>query len=668
MGASFSGQHHSRPRPFGRALFIGGGCILLVLLGWVLFAVGQTVEKRVVAEGERGYENLMAATVKLKAKDYQGAVQHFDQAAQSFALADEALPFFDGWVVDVARFIPGLSRAASGKHIIEAGAYFSEAGKPLSVLAERVALSKDSYAAGEKVSLISLLEQAKDPLRQARLSLEQADKELTGVSIDDVPEDKREKFLAVRSSLPVLLDVLSGFEKHETLFKELLGGNGPRTYLFLLQNNQEMRATGGFIGTYALVDVYNGVIRRFFVDGIFNPDGQLKENIVPPKPIQKISAGWSLHDSNWFPDFPMSAEKAIFFYEKTGGPTVDGVVALTPTIMQKLLSVVGPMTLPQYGLTIDAENFIPVVQEQVEVKYDKELNEPKKILVDLSRMLFEKVFSLQDRQTSQRLSEALIDGLNEKHILIYMRHPETEALINEVGWSGRVLETAKDYVSVIHSNINGYKTDGVIDEHIHHQVSIEDDGSIIDTVSITRKHNGGDTPYDWWNKVNADYMRVYVPQGSELLSTRGTTWEFGQEPLDYERLGFGRDADVVREEASMVIDEKSGVRISEDAGKTVFGAWVYVSPKESVTVEYQYRLPFRVDMPALRSGGVDSYGVLYQKQSGSIGSTLSTSLMLPDNTQVIWQTEPNLVPYERELRHETTLQTDVFHGVVLEHK
>lgn len=655
-----------QPRRFSR--FIKAIFFLVPILlvsGYFSWQWGTALAERVQKLGEDGYDALLQGVAQVKTKDYDEAAHSFEVAARSFALASDETALFRGVLVDVAGFIPGLSKAASGKHVIEAGRYFGEAGRPLAALAENVALSKEAYAQGEKVSLISLLEQARDPLREARLLLEKADRELQAVAIDDLPEEKREKFLVVRTSLPTVLSVLAGFEKNETLFVELLGGNGPRTYLFLLQNNHELRATGGFIGSYALVDVNDGVIRRFFVDGIFNPDGQLKENIVPPKPIQKISAGWSLHDSNWFPDFPASAEKAIHFYEKTGGPTVDGVITLTPSVMQKLLAVIGPITLPQYGLTVDAENFIPVIQEQVEVKYDKEQNEPKKVLVDLSRVLLERVFSLQDRQTSRRLGEALIEGLNEKHMLVYMRHAETEKLIDEVGWSGRVLETGKDYLSVIHSNINGYKTDGVIDEQIHHEAKIENDGSVIDTVTITRTHRGGDTPYEWWNKVNADYLRVYVPKGSTLISSTGTTWEFPEAPLDYERLGFKKDADVVQEEEGMTVDKKTGVRISEDAGKMVFGAWVYVSPKESVTVEYQYRLPFRLDMSALERGESASYSALYQKQSGSVGSALVAEVVPPEGTKIIWQTEPNLIPYGRALRHETTLTTDVFHGIVL---
>lgn len=657
----------SPPHPFRHGIIV---FVILAIVFGAFFLTRQalTVKDDIMAQGEAGYDALTLAGNALRAKDYPTALAQFDTASRAFAEANTHLDFPGAGLIDTLRYIPGLSQVASGKLVLEAGAHFADAGAPIALLVEQLISSREAYASGEKVSLISLFHQAKDPLVTARLSLEEATAKLALVNIGDIPEDKQSKFLTVRETLPILTDILRGFEKNDTLIEELLGGNGPRTYLFLLQNNHELRATGGFIGSYALIDVNQGVIRRFFVDGIFNPDGQLKENIVPPKPIQKISAGWSLHDSNWSPDFPTAAEKAIFFYEKTGGPTVDGVITLTPTVMQKLLAVIGPIELPQYGVTVDADNFIPVIQEQVEVKYDKELNEPKKILVDLSRELISRVFALQDRATSRRIAEALMAGLNEKHVLMYMRHEPTQHLIDEVGWSGRVLPTGKDYLSVIHSNINGYKTDGVIDETIRHRAEIATDGSIIDTVTITRTHRGGDTPYDWWNRVNADYLRVYVPKGSELLSTSGTTREFPPEPLDYDRLGFRRDADVVEAEAREQIDEKSGVRISEDAGKTVFGAWVYVSPKESVTVEYRYRLPFSIDMTALATGDPQSYSVLYQKQSGSPGSNLMSTLSFPEDVPLIWQTEPNLVPYGREWRRETTLTTDVFQGVVFGQK
>lgn len=647
--------------PSRRAGAIVLALVFMGVLGTAAVSKGLAIREAVMGQGEQGMSDLLAAAESLKDEQYGASSERFSSAFQSFSRAESELTLFGRVLADVSGFIPFFSQASSGKHALEAGQHFASAGMQLSRVAADVSLSKRSTS-GSPVSILGILERSKEPLDRALVELEQAERELAEVDVDDLPEDKRERFIVVRRDLPMLTGLLRTFRERETLVEELLGGNGPRKYLFLLQNNHEARATGGFIGTYALLDVQGGAVRKFFVDGIFNPDGQLRENIVPPKPIQKISAGWSLHDSNWFPDFPMSAEKAIFFYEKTGGPTVDGVIALTPTVMRKLLAVTGPITLLQYGLTVDADNFMTVIQEQVEVKYDKEENRPKQVLADLSTELLERVFASQDKEAILGVGQALVEGLNEKHILLYARHPETEALIDAAGWSGRVLETDKDYLSVIHTNINGYKTDGIIDEMIRHKAEIGEDGSVIDTVTITREHKGGDTPYEWWNKVNTDYLRVSVPLGSELLSAKGATWEFPESPVDYDALGFRRDADVEREEGRMIVDEQTGTRISEDAGKTVFGAWVYVSPKESVTVEYRYRLPFRVSLTGDDAAG--SYAVVYQKQSGSEGSTLFSTIVFPASAEPVWQTGPNLIRYGRELRSETDLRTDRYIGAV----
>ncbi|MDD2766240.1 MAG: DUF4012 domain-containing protein [Candidatus Moranbacteria bacterium] len=652
-----------------RKIFLQIAIVMVIIFSiyGIVHKISDT-EQKVLADGETGFRSLLFAVENIKSGEFDKAHQSFENAYQAFSRGEKRLLWFGGSMLRLTRFVPGLSQVASGSYVLESGKHFSLAGISSVAIIEELFLSKEASAQGEKVSWLDFFSRVEKPLEDILAELTLGNQSIEKVHLDDIPEEKREQFLLARKSLPTTIGLIKSVHQNKAIIQELLGGNGPRKYLFLLQNNQELRATGGFIGTYALMDIQTGSVKQFFVDGIFNPDGQLKENIVPPKPIQKISAAWSLHDSNWFPDFPTSAEKAIFFYEKTGGPTVDGVITLTPTVMQKLLVVTGPITLPQYGITVDAENFIPIIQEQVETKYDKEENQPKKVLADLTALLVETVLASQDKETLYGMMSALTEGLNEKQILIYMRHAETEALIDEAGWSGRILSTEKDYLSVVHSNINGYKTDGVIDETIHHSAEIQENGSIIDTVTITRIHKGGDTPYDWWNKVNADYMRVYVPEGSTLLSAKGSTWEFGEDPLDYKALGFRVDVDVEREEKSITVDEKTGTRIYSEAGKTVFGGWVYVSPQESVVVEYRYLLPFTLDMSNIQNGGVDSYTTLFQKQSGSIGSKLLLSVHFPNTIEPVWQTGGNLIPYNRQWKWETNLKTDVFSGMVFNAK
>jgi hypothetical protein len=547
---------------------------------------------------------------------------------------------------------------SSGQGLLEGARYLSAAGVSMSGILKLLPSSSD-LSEGEDISFLGLSGEAETRSAAAEEAVTAAVEAFDRVRPEDVPEEYRETFVAARENLPFVAETLGGFNRNAHLIRELLGENGPRMYLFLFQNNAELRPTGGFIGSYGLLDVTRGRIRNFFVDGIFNPDGQLKENVVPPSPVQKVSTAWSLHDSNWWPDFPTSAEKAIFFYEKTGGPTVDGVVTFTPMVIREALRLTGPIDMPEYGVTIDADNFLEVVQEEVEENYDRELNRPKQILSDLAPILLDRLFSSRSADDVLSLAGVLSKALDEKQVLLYSRNDEIEGLIDSAGWSGRMLDTPKDYLSVVHTNLNGYKTDAVVSEDIAHEAVIEDDGSVLDTVRITRKHNGGDTPYDWFNRVNSDYLRVYVPKGSELVSVSGQTYEFPKPPIDYDAVGFRRDDDVERDEHAVRID-RSGTRVGEESGKTVFGNWVYVSPGESVTVEYVYRLPFRVvpeqDAPA-------SYSVLFQKQAGTEGVPIVSEISVPGRFRTDWVSD-DVERSERELSFRSTLSSDEYYGAV----
>jgi len=418
-----------------------------------------------------------------------------------------------------------------------------------------------------------------------------------------------------------------------------------------------------------LLDISNGRVKNFFIDGIYNPDGQLKEKIVPPQPIQKISAAWSLHDSNWFADFPMSAKKAITFYEKTGGPTVDGVVTFTPALIKKMLAITGPIEMPEYEVTLDENNFTEVTQYEVEVDYDKEENEPKKILADLAPILLQKLLDKKDIESISKIVQVLLLGLDEKHILIYSSNPELQRIVSQQGWSGEILPSSCDYLSVINTNINGFKTDAVVEEKIEHGAEIQEDGSIVDTVTITRRHTGGNSEYEWFNKVNADYMRVYVPEGAKLLEASGHTREAHKQPLDYDALNFKRDADVEREERDMIIDPESGTRIYNEAGKTVFANWVYISPQEEVSVTYKYILPVRMFQVSIDgSNPVDSYSLVFQKQSGSYGSLLESRIQYPSSYEIKWSFPENMEKGSDGVRINTDLSLDRFAGVVFEKK
>lgn len=653
------------PKPKKFALsFAGTACFIFILIfGAGFFYRSMSVKNSVLSTGGSAYANLARAQGEIMNKNFQLSSAEFSEAYKNFGEISLQLDSLGGILVDASKYVPFLSKLSSGSHLAEAGKDISRVGVLSTSIIENLGQAKNPLSSGdESVSYLKILQDTSANAREIAFLLEDANQNLADVNVEDIPEEQRAKFSTIKNKLPEITAFVKNFADNGQIFSDVLGGNGPRKYLFLFQNNQEMRATGGFIGTYGVMDISNGRIKKFFVDGVFNPDGQLIEKIVPPAPIQKISAAWSLHDSNWFPNFPTSAEEAMLFYEKTGGPTVDGVIAMTPSVMQKLLEITGPIELPKYDVTIDENNFVEKVQQEVEVDYDKELNQPKKILADLAPIMLDKIFNANNFSDIARMVKILSESFNEKQILVYSKNYEIEEMLSNLGWSGEILKTQKDYVSVINTNINGFKTDGVIQEKIGHQAEIQPDGTIVDTLTIVRQHNGGQADFEWWNKVNSDYMRVYVPRGSQLISAEGQTREFNSPPLDYSALGFKRDALVQMEEDSIKIDEASGTRVYENADKTVFANWVYVSPQETVTVKYKYLLPFKIEIDG-KTKPADTYSLLAQKQSGSIGSEFSFNLIYPEKYNILWKYPDTLVADGNKLELKTDLKTDKFIGM-----
>ena len=629
---------------------------------------GLNAKSTVLTQSQEALVQFAQAKDNLSSGQLDKAAVNFEESYELLSSAHQDISEIGGRFSEILRFIPGMSKVASANYLMAAGENIALAGKYLATSVKSLNQIKNPLEKtndSNQPSLMDVFISLRDGVGNADKELSQAQENLSKVNLDDLPEEIKLDFADLKNKLPLVTSSIKNFLDYSQIFLDVLGYNGPRKFLFLFQNNQEMRATGGFIGSYGILDISNGRIKNLFVDDIYNPDGQLQSRIIPPEPIQKMSAAWTMHDANWFPDFPASAEKVSWFYEKTGGPTVDGIISITPNLLQDLLKITGPIEMPEYDTTVDEFNFVEKTQYEVEVDYDKELNKPKKFIADLTPKILDKIFSSKDMSQMIQILEALNNSLKEKHLMLYSKNYNIQKLISEQGWSGEVQSTSKDYLSVINTNISGYKTDGVIDETISHSSEIQGDGNIIDTVSVTRKHNGGNKQQDWWNKVNADYMRVYVPEGATLLEASGQTREFVSPPLDYQSLGFKKDPQLQAEEDSTEVDEKTGTRIYTENHKTVFANWTYVSPGETMVLTYKYRLPFKLSFDDLHHPA-DSFSVLYQKQSGSPGSKLMSEVKIPQNYRLIWRYPDDVSYNSGDLKMKTALDTDKFVGLTLE--
>ena len=294
-----------------------------------------------------------------------------------------------------------------------------------------------------------------------------------------------------------------------------------------------------------------------------------------------------------------------------------------------MLKITGPIDMPEYGMTLGADNFLAEIQNEVE--YEADRAKPKKILTELQPKFFEKLGE-QDKNNWIEIFKIITKAAEEKHILAYFNDPSLEAAAIENGLGGEMKQKAAtnsgqagDYLQVVFANVKGSKTDFVTDSSFNLETSLTDDGHIEHGLTISRIHNGGDSQYGFYNRDNSAYVKVFVPEGSVLESVVGQSITDFKPLIDYD--GFKRDSDLELIEKN---DSHSvaGVNISEESGKTVFGFWLIVKPKQTKSVVLKYHTP----VAGATSGG---YALYWQKQSGTGGDHINFSFKLPDGASVV---------------------------------
>ncbi len=608
--------------------------LLLVLIlpikaatwGHMAYSVVQSIN----TNGAQAFERIVSGLTSVEAADYRQAGEEFLLAETSFTAIRDELQGFSDKVGVIMRILPPVQAA---EQLTEAGQQLTQAATLLSSIIDE----PHENVTDSLYSVLGKVDGAVTVLRQAQKNIELIPQEL-------VPIEYRSDFAQLTEKLPLLTEQLTEMKTMSEVMYQLLGGQQLSRVLFLFQNNREMRPTGGFIGSFALVDFHRGQVSglEFPGQGSYFLDGGMREKIIPPYALQLLSPVWYMRDANWWSDFPTSARKVSSMYVRSGGPTVDAVIAVNSDVLQDLLRVVGPIELTEYNTILNSQNVYDVLQSEVELNYDKTTNEPKKILVDALPLLLTKIFEHTERL---ELVELFAQALSRRDIQLYTQNDETQKQIASLHWDGSQKSTDRDYLQVVSTNLGGGKTDSSIEEIITHRAEIKANGTIDVTVTMEKIHTP--TANDVFAALNnVDYLRFYVPEGSTLLAAGGFQ-QPGPALFATSSAAYARDNDLEMISGIAKIDDTSGTRMYDELGKTVFGNWMQVKPNSKSTVYISYRLPFRLQ---LTDGGgtrwlnvfsdnyqeVDNYSLLLQRQSGKKKTKVESTLIFDPSFKVVW--------------------------------
>lgn len=222
---------------------------------------------------------------------------------------------------------------------------------------------------------------------------------------------------------------------------ELLGANGPRSYVLVFQNLAEATALGGTSAALTEINVDNGAIAigRQASSGQFpwrdvTGDGP----VIPADPgVEQIFGDLTYSRLNLAtsrPDFPTAASIVQGFWQQGVGGNVDAVVSIDPVALSYLLRATGPISMST-GDQISAENAVSLLLNEIYFRYQgDQIPLTDAFFAEAAKSVFDSLMS--PTTNMPELISAVTQSITENRIMAWSPNQDVQAKLVETPLSG----------------------------------------------------------------------------------------------------------------------------------------------------------------------------------------------------------------------------------------
>ncbi len=463
------------------------------------------------------------------------------------------------------------------------------------------------------------------------------------LSLNTLPiSGKQSQLLAsVLPLLPVLDASLS--QEHEWIdaLGWFLGVDSQRTFLIEPMDSAELRATGGFTGQFGEL-ILNGAhvgplklanIGKYEED--HTAEGSPSDETVYPKVVGQSApafysqwwpiANFGVRDANLSADFPTSANIVMNRYAYEFGKNVDGVIMFTPTLIEHVLHVTGPITIPAYMETLTEQNLVDRLHyyqlNNIGIRKEEiieHVNDPqvaRKLFTQrVTTTLISKVTHLPINKILS-LANEMLHSMKTKDLQVYVTNPQLESLIGKYGSTASLdRSTDHDELFIVQSNLSANKASQYVTTTIRDTITLDAKGGATHHLRMTLDYQQLGDVYGF--DTYRDYVRVYVPVHSHLLAGMG----FDQYDRPYcgdEQSGYRLCSPDVYGDGTLVCsppieigyatsylyDPYAGTDHpldvigppqnlqSDEAGRAMFGGWVVIPKNCTMKVTLSWYVP-----------------------------------------------------------------------------
>ena len=569
--------------------------ILLIKPAYALFSTANILKKDTNMIGEAlGNRDLIALNESL------------DKAAQDLEKLRSEKDKKFGWAKNLNIF-KAKEFYADSERFINAGIYAVDAVREASVVvtpfADAVGLKISEDQEIEETaglmeafqSWISVMPEVADKMDVVIEKVAKIGDELKPINTSKYP--KKIGKVQVRSNVEFIKNTLSNADEYAPDIKKafqvvpgILGvGTPTKRYMIIMQNDKEIRPTGGFMTNYATFKVANGLLDSDFTSkDMYSIDYTLDyidaTYDFPDAPTAYMRylkvEHWYARDMNYDADFVSSMDQLMKFYNLAARinpweiKAVDGIFAIDTYVISELLEATGPVTVN--GITYTKDNVVFELERIASLELSEQVNR-KKVLGDLMEAMLINVFE-SDSNLWPKLIEKGVDLAARKHVLAYLFDPEAQALVEKYGIGGRITDPVEgDYSMIVSTNLGGDKSNWFTTKEVTHTLEKNSD-RWMRTVNIRYTYNQPDESYAAFIKEFKDWVRIYAPLGSELISVDGS-------------------------------EDQEMNMTGEERNKNWFSGWITLQPGETKEITFKYYLLVGTEF-------VDNYVLNLQKQPG----------------------------------------------------
>lgn len=627
-----------KERNWGKIILLAGLALLLLWIGLKTWRIGTAAYAfwQMKQEAQSMLDNGITNIDPDKAEQMV-----LDARANFLTLQNETdflIPLAPrlGWVPQVGPLLVNLEQFMEmGDAGTETAVHVMRGLKPALVI-----LQTAEGGESRLPQLVTVISNARPDLAHAELSFQRvvgAYEQLE--KTEDFPEQLQPLFARADEMIPLAQD---GFKIVQVL-PQIAGAGTPKTYLILAQNDDELRATGGFITGVGVLTVDNGRIMQLdFQDAVLVDDIGNGQYDYPPQPMQQFMGldYFVFRDANFWPDFPTSAENAIKLYalgQKLDPNTFDGVIAIDQPFLELLVEGTGPIPIQDTEIILTGENIIDTLRDTWVSRAEADDDFRQWLF---SRKEFLSIFAGEIRNRLENdissvnpllLSRNMYQAIQTKRLQLYFRDPEVLAVLEELNWDGRLENPAhQDYLAIIDTNMGYNKVNIHINRTYEYIVTLNEDLSGQANLRVTHANTSpsdgtscdqnieddyqtAESYLEIANQCYFNYLRIYVPKETTLIdSTQQTV------PSDLLLSNKSWDA------KARVIPELEGLHTFEN--------FMVVPKAETVFNEFTYKLPSNIVQVA---GESYTYRLQLQKQAGTNDEPLKVTITLPPNATLV---------------------------------